>query len=61
MIKFVEDEFKHELWGYRKFRTFRGLGAEQRPWLRARARSACASGWTRRTARIRGEIAKREA
>jgi uncharacterized membrane protein YkvA (DUF1232 family) len=31
MVKFVEDEFKHELWGYRKFR---GLGApeEQRPW-----------------------------
>ncbi len=31
MIKFVEDEFKHELWGYRKFRKFRD-GAEQRPW-----------------------------
>jgi len=31
MVKLVEDEFKHELWGYRKFR---GLGApeEQRPW-----------------------------
>lgn len=31
MVKFVEEEFKHELWGYRKFR---GLGApeEQRPW-----------------------------
>ena len=31
MIKFVEDEFRHELWAYRKFRTFRD-GAEQRPW-----------------------------
>jgi len=31
MIKFVEDEFKHELWAYRKFRKFRD-GAEQRPW-----------------------------
>lgn len=31
MIKFVEDEFKHELWAYRKFRKFRE-GAEQRPW-----------------------------
>lgn len=31
MIKFVEDEFKHELWAYRKFRKFR-QGAEQRPW-----------------------------
>jgi len=31
MIKLVEQEFKHELWGYRKFRKFRE-GAEQRPW-----------------------------
>jgi uncharacterized membrane protein YkvA (DUF1232 family) len=31
MIKFVEEEFKHELWAYRKFRRFRE-GAEQRPW-----------------------------
>jgi uncharacterized membrane protein YkvA (DUF1232 family) len=31
MVKFVEEEFRHELWGYRKFR---GLAApiEQRPW-----------------------------
>ena len=31
MIKLVEDELKHELWGYRKFGKFRD-GAEQRPW-----------------------------
>lgn len=31
MIKFVEEEFKHELWAFRKFRKFRE-GAEQRPW-----------------------------
>jgi uncharacterized membrane protein YkvA (DUF1232 family) len=31
MIKIVEEEFKHELWAYRKFRSFRA-GAEQRPW-----------------------------
>ena len=31
MIKIVEDDFKHELWAYRKFRKFRD-GAEQRPW-----------------------------
>jgi uncharacterized membrane protein YkvA (DUF1232 family) len=31
MIKFVEEEFKNELWAYRKFRRFRD-GAEQRPW-----------------------------
>ena len=28
---FVEEEFKHELWAYRKFRSFRA-NAEQRPW-----------------------------
>lgn len=33
MVKFVEDEFRHELWAYRKFRKFR-QGAEQRPWTR---------------------------
>jgi uncharacterized membrane protein YkvA (DUF1232 family) len=33
MIKFVEDEFKHELRAYRKFRRFRE-GAEQRPWTK---------------------------
>lgn len=31
MVKFVEDEFKHELWGYRKFRGF-NAPSEQRPW-----------------------------
>jgi uncharacterized membrane protein YkvA (DUF1232 family) len=31
MIKFVEEEFKHELQAFRKFRKFR-RGAEQRPW-----------------------------
>jgi uncharacterized membrane protein YkvA (DUF1232 family) len=31
MISFVAEEFKHELWAYRKFRSFRS-GAEQRPW-----------------------------
>ena len=33
MMKFVEEEFKHELKGYRKFRKFR-QGAEQRPWTK---------------------------
>ena len=33
MIKFVEEEFKHELAGYRKFRRFRS-GAEQQDSLR---------------------------
>jgi uncharacterized membrane protein YkvA (DUF1232 family) len=31
MVKFVEEEFKHELWGYRKFRGFKAP-TEQRPW-----------------------------
>jgi len=31
MISFVAEEFKHELWAYRKFRAFRD-GAEHRPW-----------------------------
>ena len=31
MIKIAEDEFRHELWGYRKFANFRS-GAEVRPW-----------------------------
>ena len=31
MVKFVEEEFKHELWGYRKFRGLRD-SPEQRPW-----------------------------
>ena len=33
MIKFVEEEFRHELAAYRKFRKFRD-GAEQRPWTK---------------------------
>jgi uncharacterized membrane protein YkvA (DUF1232 family) len=59
MVKFVEDEFKHELWGYRKFR---GLGApeEQRPWtqvggVRLRERTEA------HRKQIRAEIAKRKA
>jgi len=31
MIKILEEEFRHELWGYRQFVKFR-TGAEQRPW-----------------------------
>ena len=31
MIKFVEEQFKHEINAFRKFRKFRS-GAEQRPW-----------------------------
>jgi uncharacterized membrane protein YkvA (DUF1232 family) len=31
MVKFIEDEFANELWGYRRFRKTRD-SAEQRPW-----------------------------
>jgi uncharacterized membrane protein YkvA (DUF1232 family) len=31
MVKFIEDEFEHELWGFRRFRGRRDA-AEQRPW-----------------------------
>ena len=31
MVKFVEEEFRHELWGYRKFKGF-NAPSEQRPW-----------------------------
>ena len=59
MVKFIEDEFKHELWGYRKFRKLRD-SAEQRPW------SAPGSERLRKRLdadrkRIRADIEKREA
>ena len=31
MVKFIEEEFKHGLWGFRRFRDRRDA-AEQRPW-----------------------------
>jgi len=31
MVKFIEEEFKHELWGYRKFKKVHDT-SEQRPW-----------------------------
>jgi uncharacterized membrane protein YkvA (DUF1232 family) len=31
MTRFLEEQFEAELWGYKKFRTFRAR-AEQRPW-----------------------------
>lgn len=59
MVKFIEEEFKHELWGFRRFRDRRD-SAEQRPWAspgteRLRQRLDA----DRR--RIRAEIEAREA
>jgi uncharacterized membrane protein YkvA (DUF1232 family) len=59
MVKFIEEEFKHELWGYRRFRKMRD-SSEQRPW------SSPASDRLRQRLdadrkRVRGEIEEREA
>jgi uncharacterized membrane protein YkvA (DUF1232 family) len=59
MVKFIEDEFKNELWGYRKFRKVRD-SAEQRPWASPgseRLKSRLAAD----RKRIRAEIDEREA
>jgi uncharacterized membrane protein YkvA (DUF1232 family) len=59
MVKFVEDEFKHELWGYRKFRKNRDT-SEQRPWaISAKERLSKRLAADRK--KIRAEIAEREA
>jgi len=58
MIKFVEDEFKHELWGYRQFRKFRS-GAEQRPWTSV-ARGRLPERLKRKRAQLRAQIKARE-
>ena len=59
MVKFIEDEFKHELWGYRRFKKVRDV-AEQRPWsdpARERLRERLVAD----RKKIRGEIERREA
>jgi uncharacterized membrane protein YkvA (DUF1232 family) len=59
MVKFIEDEFKHELWGYRKFSRSRD-SSEQRPWAssaKARLKERLAAD----RKKIRGMIAEREA
>jgi len=58
MVKFIEDEFKHELWGYRKFRKNRDV-SEQRPWAtsaKERLRERLAAD----RKKIRAEITERE-
>jgi uncharacterized membrane protein YkvA (DUF1232 family) len=59
MVKIIEEEFKHELWGYRKFRSRRDA-SEQRPWSSAageRLKKRLAAD----RAAIREDIAKRKA
>jgi uncharacterized membrane protein YkvA (DUF1232 family) len=59
MVKFIEDEFKHELWGYRKFRKIRD-SSEQRPWA-STAKGRLKERLAADRKKVRGEIAEREA
>jgi uncharacterized membrane protein YkvA (DUF1232 family) len=59
MIKFVEEEFKHELWGYRKFRKFRD-GAEVRPWTKI-AEGRLPARLDAQRAKLRGDIDRKKA
>jgi uncharacterized membrane protein YkvA (DUF1232 family) len=58
MIRLVEDELKHELWGYRKFCKFRD-GAEQRPWS-VIAKERLPGRLKEKRDEIRAEIRERE-
>ena len=58
MIKILENEFKHELWGYRQFRRFR-MGAEQRPWTSV-ARQRLPQRLLDYRRKIRGEIERKK-
>jgi len=59
MVKFVEEEFRHELWGYRKFRALRD-SVEQRPWASPGSERLKQRLHADRK-RIRADIDKREA
>ncbi len=58
MIRMVDEELKHELWGYRKFCKFRD-GAEQRPWSSI-AKARLPGRLKERRDEIRAEIRERE-
>jgi uncharacterized membrane protein YkvA (DUF1232 family) len=59
MIKFIEDEFSHELWGYRRFCKLRDE-SEQRPWSSA-GRERLRKRLDADRKKIRSAIAKRHA
>jgi hypothetical protein len=59
MVKFIEEEFKHELWGYRKFCRNRD-SSEQRPWASS-AKERLVERLAADRKKIRAEIAEREA
>ena len=58
MVKFVEEEFKHELWGYRKFRKFRD-GAEVRPWTKV-AKGRLPARLEAQRAKVRADIERKK-
>ena len=58
MIKLVEQEFKHELAAYRKFRRFR-RGAEQRPWTQV-ASGRLPRRLAEQRAKLREEVDRRK-
>jgi uncharacterized membrane protein YkvA (DUF1232 family) len=58
MIKFIEEEFRHELWGYRKFRKTRD-SSEQRPWASS-AKDRLSKRLDEDRKKIRAEISARE-
>jgi uncharacterized membrane protein YkvA (DUF1232 family) len=59
MTRFLEEQFEAELWGYRKFRTFRDR-AEQRPWTSA-ARERLPKRMDEERRKIREQINERRA
>jgi len=58
MIKFVEEELKDEIWGYRRFCKFRD-GAEQRPWAKP-AKDRLPGRLKAKRDEIRGKIKERQ-
>jgi uncharacterized membrane protein YkvA (DUF1232 family) len=59
MVKFVEEEFKHELWGYKKFRGF-NAPSEQREWTDV-GRERLRKRTEEFRKKIRAQIAQRKA
>ena len=59
MIKFLEDQFEHELVGYKKFCSFRE-GADVVPWA-AGAKERLSKRLVEKRKQIRADIARREA
>jgi uncharacterized membrane protein YkvA (DUF1232 family) len=58
MIKMLENEFRHEIWGYRQFRRFR-TGAEQRPWTTV-ARQRLPQRLADQRKKLRAEVDRRK-